>query len=72
MSKSTPIEKILAEIKELDEASRQDLINKIKSLQSEKDMKAQTPTILQLHGLGREIWKDVDISDYLHQERQWD
>ena len=30
-------------------------------------------SILELRGLGKEIWKNVDVSDYIDHERQtWD
>ena len=37
-----------------------------------KSLKFLLTDLIDLNGLGAEIWKDVDIEHYIRQERQWD
>ena len=39
---------------------------------SKIENKLKTLSILELNGLGSEIWEKIDIDYYVHQERQWE
>ena len=70
MSNSATIAKLLAEIKELDEGSMKYLLEQIRQLQMSR--RSEPVMLSQLNGLGGEIWKGIDVNDYLQQERQWE
>jgi len=68
------IERILSQIKQLDYDSRLYLVERIIKLLKLKRNKAASAThnLTELNGLGANIWKNVDIDQYINEERQWD
>ncbi len=71
MSKAINIDQLLAKVELLDNTSKLSLIERIISL-IKKEQKPKLKTDLtKLNGLGKEIWKDVNIDEYLEKERQW-
>lgn len=75
MSKETQVKGILSQIKKLDYETRIELMEELLSLlkenKIEKENKRRT-RLTDLNELGSEIWKDVNIDQYVEQERQWD
>ncbi|MBX2968884.1 MAG: hypothetical protein KF803_05910 [Cyclobacteriaceae bacterium] len=63
------ISQILDEIHKLSQEERrivlQELLN---SLQKDKPQRK----ITELAGLGKDIWKGLDVEDYIRNERNWD
>lgn len=74
MDKALQIENILSQIKKLDNETRLYLMERLARLvrQQNKKNTTGTPHLTDLKNLGAEIWKDVDIDEYIQQERQWD
>lgn len=68
MNSTIEIENILSKVEKLDDKDKITLINKIRSFLIPKQ---QSKSIADLKGLGKEIWKDVDIDDYVSKEREW-
>lgn len=48
----------------------EEIINLLKD--EEKGHKKEVIHLTELNELGSEIWKDVNIDDYVEGERQWD
>ncbi len=70
MNQSIEVENILKRVKKLNYKARLNLTEKIvRQLRKSKKGKHR---LTELSGLGAEIWKDVDINEYLKKERQWD
>ncbi len=74
MSKEAQIQSILTQIKKLDHQTRIHLMEEIINLlkDEEKGHKKEVIHLTELNELGSEIWKDVNIDDYVEGERQWD
>jgi hypothetical protein len=75
MSKETQVKGILSQIKKLDYETRIELMEELLSLlkenKIEKDRKRKT-RLTDLNELGSEIWRDVNVDQYVERERQWD
>ncbi len=62
-----PYEEVLRHVRSLSRADQQRLLTDVaEQLQSKPD---GTKSMLELQGLGKEIWVGVDIEKYLDQER---
>lgn len=74
MDNPVTVEKILTQIKKLDYEARLVLMQRLqKQLVKNMGSKASTShRLTELSGLGSEIWKNIDVEQYLQQERQWD
>ncbi len=74
MDKSVKIENILSQIRSLDYEARlylmEELIKQIRKNKNEASPSSHYLT--ELNRLGSEIWKGVNIDQYIQQERQWD
>ncbi len=73
METPTQVKKIVKKVQQLDEAEHQALLSKIQKLLESAEIKKKPP--FQLHklaGVGAELWKDVDVEDYIRKEREWD
>jgi len=62
---------------QLDKQTRDSLISRISRLlkgndRNKENNKNAMIRISDLEGLGSEIWKDIDIGQYIRNERQWD
>jgi hypothetical protein len=68
------IEKILSQIRKLDYESRLFLTQKLLRQMRKDREKHSSPVhyLIELESLGSEIWKDINIDEYVQQERQWD
>lgn len=47
-------------------------MGKFKKVLGPQNFKRPTHSLLELNGLGMEIWKDINIDRYVEQERKWD
>ncbi len=71
MANINRIERIVNDIKILDYYGKLEILEKLVRLlkkPDEKKLKKQH-SLLELEGLGKEIWEDVDIDEYIDQER---
>ena len=75
MSKETQVKDILSQIKKLDYETRielmEEIVNLLKANKIEKERRSET-RLTDLNELGSEIWRDVNIDQYVERERQWD
>ncbi len=74
MPNSVQVERIINEIKILDYYAKLDILEKLVRLLKEPVKKSKKQcSLLQLEGLGKEIWQDVNVDKYIDQERDsWD
>ena len=74
MTTVSQIDKILAQIRKLDYESRLFLTQKLLRQMRKDHEKHPSPVhyLTELESLGAEIWKDLNIDEYVQQERQWD
>ena len=75
MQKSIMINKILYEITKLAFSEKLELLdNLVKQIKEQEFKKRDSKyTLLQLKGLGKELWQEVDVENYINTERnQWD
>ncbi|MFZ2906910.1 MAG: hypothetical protein WAZ98_11955 [Cyclobacteriaceae bacterium] len=64
------LDKILNEISKLSYEERKFLLRELSdSLVHEKSV--QVRKITELKGLGKEIWKGIDVEEYIKNERNW-
>ncbi len=64
---------ILRKVQDLTIAEQNQLIEDIKRILFNKNAGQPLRSILELEGLGAEIWKDVDVEKYIEEERNsWD
>lgn len=67
------VELILDEIRELSIEERKRLISLIVDTLTDTPSISTAPSILELDGLGMEIWQGVDADEYVRQLRdEWD
>lgn len=74
MDKTVKINSLLNQISQLDYDTRVYLIEKLaKLLRTDPNSKTvKKHNILELKGLGAEVWQDINIDEYIRQERDWD
>ncbi len=73
MAETVRVESILSQISKLDYEARLYLIERlVKELRKNKKGTQQySHKLTELNSLGSEIWKDIDIAQYVQQERQY-
>jgi hypothetical protein len=71
MPKTVNINHLLSQVEKLDNTTKLNLIERIISLIKKEQKPKNKTDITALNGLGKEIWKDVDIDKYLENERKW-
>ena len=60
-------------LKEFEKLSEQEKFELLRELQdSLHRLPAQKRSLLELAGLGKEIWKGVEVEEYIQNERNWD
>ena len=70
--KSFP-EALYGKLQEKAEREHRSLSQEVVHLLSKAVEEQEPRSILELRGLGKEIWKDVDVARYIEEERQaWD
>ena len=68
----TPYENARKSVEALGPADQLRLVAELISRLS-GDLNGQPRSLLELDGLGHELWQGVDVDEYLHQERSsWD
>ena len=73
MQNTVQVERIINEIKILDYYAKLEILEKLVRLLREPAKKSKKSSLLQLEGLGKEIWQDVNVDEYIDQERDsWD
>jgi hypothetical protein len=74
MPNSVQVERIINEIKILDYYAKLDILEKLVRLLREPARKTKKQySLLQLEGLGKEIWQNISVDEYIDQERDsWD
>ena len=74
MDETVRVESILSQISKLDYEARLYLIERlVKELRkNKKGAQKYSHKLTELNSLGSEIWKDIDIDQYVQQERQWE
>lgn len=73
MNTSLIIDKIINEIRPLDDDTKIRLIEKILGLiKSTEKKKKPLHSLSDLKGLGADIWLHEDIAEYIKNERKWD
>ena len=71
MAKTINLNQLLAEVKLLDDAAKLNLVERIIALiKTEQKPKAKI-SITDLNGLGKEIWKNVDVNKYIDNKKQF-
>lgn len=71
MAQSKQIEYILRDIKTLDYKGKIEILEQLVRflrLPVNKEPKKK-PSLLELEGLGKEIWADIDVDDFIKEER---
>ena len=71
MNESIRIDQIIYQIERLDYDSKLNLLERLVVLLKNKEQVHST-RLTELNGLGSEVWKDIEIEQYLSSERQWD
>lgn len=72
MDTSIIINRIIRQISTLDYQAKIQVAEKILSMIKTKDKKQKSHVKLtDLKGLGSDIWKNIDIDNYIDNERQW-
>lgn len=69
MVKANVYNEILQRVKELDLAQQLRLLEEVAGLIRQQTEQGGSRSILELQGLGKEVWEGVDVKDYLEQER---
>lgn len=71
MANSKQIERIVNDIKILDYYGKLEILEKLVRLLKGTEHKKlkKEHSLLELEGLGKEIWENVDVNEYIDQER---
>ena len=73
MSRTVDINTIIHEIESLDYNNKINVMSKIIGMLKHTKSKPTAINITKLKGLGKDIWKDVDVERYISKEREsWD
>lgn len=71
MAKALNIHSILVQIEKLDDNQKLSIIERLIEMLKEKKKKKKTVKITDLKGLGADVWKKINIDNYIENERQW-
>lgn len=67
------IEKILSEISHLSSIEKEILYSNLEIEMKKNSQSGHNLDILELRGLGKEIWQGIDAQEYVNKERElWD
>ena len=70
---SLTCEKVLADARQLSLADQLLLLEKVACLVRRRTSSERRRSVLELQGLGKEIWRDIDARKYVDEERSsWD
>ena len=63
-------EKLLNEVEKLNQSEQLQLLEKIAALIRRRTTAKTRRSILELQGVGKSIWKDIDAQQYINKERE--
>jgi hypothetical protein len=63
-------EKLLNEVEKLNQSEQLQLLEKIAALIRRRTTTKTRRSILELQGVGKSIWKDIDAQQYIDKERE--
>ncbi len=63
-------EKLLNEVEKLNQSEQLQLLEKIAALIRRRTTAKTRRSILELQGVGKSIWKDIDAQQYIYKERE--
>jgi hypothetical protein len=63
-------EKLLNEVEKLNQSEQLQLLEKIAALIRRRTTAKTRRSILELQGVGKSIWKDIDAQQYIDKERE--
>lgn len=63
-------EKLLDEVEKLNQSEQLRLLEKIAALIRRRTTTKTRRSILELQGVGKSIWKDIDAQQYMDKERE--
>lgn len=65
------IKVLLAIVDELDKSQRDTLMDVLKRKEEEDQKLMHKHELTELRGLGKELWRSIDVEAYLRREREW-
>ena len=71
-TKSISTADLIRQIKELNHSEKITILEEVVSLIKNESIAEERIPLSSLNGLGSEIWKDLDIDEYIANERLWD
>ena len=71
MDTELKLNKILTQVKKLNKLDQVILVKKISGIINESKPASKAASLIQLCGLGAEVWHGADIDKYVDDERQW-
>ena len=71
------VSSFISDFEDLPEQIQKQILDYIEFLKEkyatmERKKKKKKVKITDLKGLGKDIWKDIDVEEYIESERQWD
>lgn len=68
-----PYQKVLNQVQHLSPDEQIQLLEDLVAMIRQRTVTKPLHSILELEGLGKEIWESIDVDQYLQQEREsWD
>ncbi|MFN8541789.1 MAG: hypothetical protein U0232_30470 [Thermomicrobiales bacterium] len=61
---------VLAQVRRLDADAQRRLLQELTVLVEQSEIGHGTRSLRELSGLGKEIWQDIDVDEYIRQERE--
>ena len=71
MSTVLNLNDILTKVQKLDKEQKLTLLEKLVVIIKKEDVPVKTAKLSTISGVGANIWKSVDIDEYLEHKRQW-
>ena len=73
MSSTYPYQEVLKQVQHLSLAEQNQLLEDLVSMIRQRTSTKPLHSIVELEGLGKEVWENIDVDQYLQQERDsWD
>ncbi len=70
MERIVNINQIVSEIERLNYHDKINIMARIVQLLKKEEESSQTLTVIQLKGLGKEVWQGMDVVNYVEEERR--
>ena len=71
MSTVINLNDILTKVQKLDKEQKLTLLERLVVIIKKEDVSLKTSKLSTISGVGANIWKSVDIDEYIENERQW-